>query len=350
MNGESIFSKIEEKCERNICEKETNPKEVHVYHYELSKWSGSNPAGFNITVNDIQNIKTNFINKNKNQKDLQSLKDKSIKPSPNEQISKMLKCRFKNKNPFNNIEFPLLVGARKILEYMYQSWSDQSICDLILMTRDGEVLTHQILLAYYSPYLQNLFCNQKYKILTFNIPEFNRETIILIIHFLYTFEIELIPKTVIEILYFSEKTHIDILIKLCCDFLMSTLNWGNSLVYLSISINHDLFTCTEACLKYIETMQPIVVEHPHLPILLFKHIKKIIENFKCTFCSSVILELILKWIAHDLSDRINYTEAIFNDLNLSKIGYMEIIVIQESFKCLLEIPIIKKHVSISTNS
>ena len=336
MTTGSFFSNFDDKLTETRCS-ETRP-----FEYEqcgITDWTSCVPSIQVISIEEIERVKENLIsNINEDSCSLKtySKKYKSAERNSIEKIKRKLEKYFLNSAKIKEIGFPLTFSSRKVLEFMYASWFNQRVCDLILVTKDGEVLTHQLLIAFYSPIFEKNFISHNCKRLTLKVKECSRETVLAIIRFLYIREIELNCNTLLEVLVFANKIHLDILKQLCEDYLVSTIDWNNSILYLSISINNNLPGATTECLKYLHEMQPSLLLHPHFPLILYKHLDALTTHLKNTICSSILLEIILEWVKYSPTTRTKHIKELFKKVDFNCISEYHICPIFENFKRLLQ--------------
>lgn len=85
-----------------------------------------------------------------------------------------------------------LQGAGKVLDFLYNVWQDQKLCDVLVTASGGSVQAHRVALGAYSDALNKTFFNYNCgDMIKLDLSDFRSEVVMAILHFLYTTELDL---------------------------------------------------------------------------------------------------------------------------------------------------------------
>ena len=344
MSNKILFSKIDFKPKpkkKIFCHKIKKPTVQQFYLSGLTKLDLNE---IKISINDIENVKNEVFDEVQCET-VTKAADMTVEPyTANDEVKNMLKRRYLKSKIVNEIDFPLLFGARKVLEYMYSAWTHQCLCDLILKTRRGEILTHQVLFSAYSLPFKQYFFENKHKVFAFDLSEFSRESILCIVRYLYTREIKINCLNLVEIVKFAKRTQIDLLQKISEEYLVANLNWQSSLLHYCIAVNNNLVRSRDTCLEFIGRMEPPVTSHPHLLQILLNHLTVLLNFLKPKIPTKELLKIVLEWMSYDVKERICHAENLFAYFDFTKISEKKIEIF-EKYKNVIDNDDVKKILS-----
>lgn len=98
-------------------------------------------------------------------------------------------------------ESQYLQGAKRVLKYMQDLWQDHKLCDVILECNGGRLNAHKVALGAYSEKLSKNFSEFPItELLTIDLREFSKESVYVVLVFVYTTELNINNKNVGEVL------------------------------------------------------------------------------------------------------------------------------------------------------
>ena len=142
--------------------------------------------------------------------------------------------------------------VHKVMKNLYDSWLDQSQCDVAIITDEGEIMSHQALLSSFSSTLAHQFKANKpshdgdngpdgpQQIAVIDMSRFSKETITDVLHFLYTTDLRLTDSNVTRFLMVAKKLELDVVSKKCEEYLLREGPNDDLLLHYFIANNCDL--------------------------------------------------------------------------------------------------------------
>ena len=111
-------------------------------------------------------------------------------------------------------------GARRVLKYMQNLWQNNKLCDVILECNGGRLKAHKVALGAYSEKLSKNFAEFPItELLTIDLREFSKESVHVILLFVYTTELNISNMNVAEVLSCSAELDITYVKNSCIVFL-----------------------------------------------------------------------------------------------------------------------------------
>ncbi|WAR28043.1 BTBD2-like protein [Mya arenaria] len=113
--------------------------------------------------------------------------------------------------------------------------SDDVLCDVTILAGEDkrEVRCHQFILASRSPVFYTMFCGSLPEAGVVKIPDVEVDVLRPVVRFMYTGEIQLMPDSVMTVMYAAKKYDIRPLINRCNTFLQKKLQSTMSASFLT---------------------------------------------------------------------------------------------------------------------
>lgn len=179
------------------------------------------------------------------------------------------------------------------------------LCDVVLVAQGSEIHAHKLVLATCSTMFYWQFSNDR------NLGQLNRieienisfETLSAVVEYLYTSEVFITEKNVLDLLAAAYMLVLKDLQIACHDFLKVNLKPSNCLQYRNIA---KLFKCNELIPKldnYIGVHLFEIASHPEFLELPYNQLIRIISSDELSTREENVLECVFKWVRHDLQTR-----------------------------------------------
>ena len=111
-------------------------------------------------------------------------------------------------------------AARRVLHFMYTLWRNERLCDVVIQTAGEKLIAHKVALAAYSDALdEKLKDFTPSDVIAINMCDFQYDVVHMMLHFIYTVEIDLNIDNIGPVLACAIELGIDIVIHLCKEFL-----------------------------------------------------------------------------------------------------------------------------------
>ena len=93
-------------------------------------------------------------------------------------------------------------GAQKVLDFLYNIWQEQKLCDVLITANDGDIQAHKIALGAFSDALLTTFYHYNPDdMVRINLSDFRSDVIMSILYYLYTTELELNSHVIGQVKY-----------------------------------------------------------------------------------------------------------------------------------------------------
>jgi hypothetical protein len=154
-------------------------------------------------------------------------------------------------------------SARRMMQYLHQAWLDQVLCDLLLVTADGYLLTHKTVLTACSPSLDTLYRHQHQLlqqtgqehaaglVAQLDLEEFSMEPVADIVNFAYTGDIELNNRNIGQVTACSKELDIGLLVRICRKYLIDACDPYNVILHYSVAANNEFVDLRDRLLTVI---------------------------------------------------------------------------------------------------
>ena len=230
-------------------------------------------------------------------------------------LSSFLMKRYKPQAPENDIIYSDVL--KRIIRYLHKSWLNQSMCDAIISTDGGDILTHQVILAAYSPTLESLFEQNKRPLPQFvqiNMNDYPRDTIIDIVNFLYTTNLKVDCKSVANLVAVARQLDLPEIINICGSFLTKNYDHDNIFLHYSVAANNLLRNSKNYLVKVIAMNFSLLVHHNHFLYIPIDRLNEILAHESLSGEELDILLAVIKWIDFNRQERIQFSKQLFSHI------------------------------------
>ena len=209
-------------------------------------------------------------------------------------------------------------GTRKVVQFMHNSWVDQTLCDVVIFTDGGDIMAHQTVLGAYSPTLASLFRQNPsgpgtlQHTAQINMSDYPRETVSDVINFLYTTDIQLDCKTIGPVVACARQLDLTVVVQICEDYLVDTCDADNIILHYSVAANNDLTEIRDRFQNIIAQGFNEIYKHKHFPFL---PIDRLVAILTSTFLCSPELDIfyaIVKWTDFSRQERLPYARQLLS--------------------------------------
>ena len=209
-------------------------------------------------------------------------------------------------------------GTRKVVQFMHNSWVDQTLCDVVIFTDGGDIMAHQTVLGAYSPTLASLFRQNPsgpgtlQHTAQINMSDYPRETVSDVINFLYTTDIQLDCKTIGPVVSCARQLDLTVVVQICEDYLVDTCDADNIILHYSVAANNDLTEIRDRFQNIIAQGFNEIYKHKHFPFLPVDRLVAILTS--AVLCSPEldIFYAIVKWTDFSRQERLPYARQLLS--------------------------------------
>lgn len=160
-------------------------------------------------------------------------------------------CASETNCPFDYSDNLFVELSRRTMRFLHEAWLDQTLCDLTLITADGNILMHKTVMASSSSTLNDLYRQQEGLLqqaghdhtaglaAQLDLSEFSMEPVADVANFTYTGSISLDNKNIGPVTACSTELGIGLLIKICRKYLLDACDPHNIILHYSVAANND---------------------------------------------------------------------------------------------------------------
>ncbi|ESN94440.1 hypothetical protein HELRODRAFT_164284 [Helobdella robusta] len=207
--------------------------------------------------------------------------------------------------------------TKKIMKEYYKNWLSQTMCDLAITTENGDVLTHQIILATYSPTLETLINQNKRPLSHFvqiNMTDYPRDAVADVLNFLYTTNLKVDCKNIASLVAIARQLDLPEIINMCGIYLTKNFDQDSIFLHYSVAANNQLKNSKNFLLKVIASNFSVLVHHNHFKYIPVNRLKKILTHESLSGEELEILLAVIKWIDFNRADRTQYARQLFSHI------------------------------------
>jgi len=229
----------------------------------------------------------------------------------------LLRSRSTDGNWSNNKDTSYIAGARRVVDYMYDLWRQEKLCDLIIRVNDAEVKGHKLAVAAYSDTLaQQFYQFPPEEIVAIDLQQFSRDLVRSIVAFVYTTRIDITDQNIDDTLGCSLHMGIDVIINLCEDYL-SHYAISNALLYYAIAEKYDLLKLQNRIYLFIlKNFVEISTTANFLYVPFDRLVTLLNEDGLCVPSEVSVFKAILTWIDHNRQERITFAPFLMRCVRL----------------------------------
>ena len=211
--------------------------------------------------------------------------------------------------------------STKFLMYMHRMWLEQEMCDMVIHAAGGNIMTHQSLVATYSPALSCLFSqNNIQKIASIKMCNVSVEVLADVLNFLYTTELKLNERIIEQVILCAKQLNIPLILEICKDYLIKYHNPENIIFHYSLAANYKLEPVNDDLMRLIAQN----LEHyKDQTCIVFLPMERLYCLFKHPFVKSTpksLFEILVKWISYDRCERLASSKRLFDLIDFEKIS------------------------------
>ncbi|XP_052801839.1 BTB/POZ domain-containing protein 2-like [Mya arenaria] len=162
--------------------------------------------------------------------------------------------------------------------------SDDILCDVNILAGEErqEVRCHRFMLASRSPVFYTMFCGSLPEEGVVKIPDVEADVLRTVVRFMYTGEIQLMPESVMAVMYAANKYDIQPLINRCKTFLEKTIAIDNVCVILDQALKFAEDDLVQQCLSFVSKTTDQVFQSNGFLCMSSEALKLILEKEKET--------------------------------------------------------------------
>ncbi|XP_052010424.1 kelch-like protein 3 [Xyrauchen texanus] len=208
---------------------------------------------------------------------------------------------------------------RKAFGLMNDLRSRRMLCDVLLVAGEVEVPAHRVVLASCSPYFCAMFTGDmsESKAHLIEIRDVDGETLVKLVNYIYTAEIEVSEDNVQVLLPAACLLQLMDVQQVCCDFLQAQLHPTNC---LGIRAFADLHACTgllSLAHAYAEQHFTDVMLGEEFMALSLQQVWSLISSDKLTVSTEEkVFEAMIAWIKHNKEARFEYMPKLMEHVRL----------------------------------
>ena len=212
------------------------------------------------------------------------------------------------------------ISSKGILKYLYDSFLEQENCDFIVKTKSGDVMSHQLVVAAFSPSVDSYLKSQKKKFqqpLMVNLEECSLEAVANVLNFLYTTDITLNSLNIGFISNVSVRLDIPLLNHVSNDYLVQTLDKENAFLHLSVSMNNKYLSALHI-FKFIALNFSEIIDHEHLLLLPFESFYTLLTHPSLRVKEVELFLSIANWINFNRASRMKHNKMLLSLVNFHR--------------------------------
>ncbi|ESN94439.1 hypothetical protein HELRODRAFT_164283 [Helobdella robusta] len=235
--------------------------------------------------------------------------------------------RFRTRRTLDNYDPAHKKCSMDVLQYIYTNFLDQTSCDVIVRTRDGDIMCHQLVLGTYSPTIDSYLKNSKKNLqntLLIKIQDCSLEAVADSLNFLYTTDILLNCLNIGFITDVSTQLDLTLLCRLCNDYLVQTVEIDNAFLHLSVALNNNFIGAIEI-LKFIALNFYDLIEHEHLMILPYDKFLTIITHPMLSAKEIEVFRAVVNWVNCNRPGRIQHARSLLGMIRFNLIDPGELV-------------------------
>jgi len=172
-------------------------------------------------------------------------------------------CASNTSCPANYHDELFIESSRRAFQYLHGAWLDQVLCDVTLITSDGHLLAHKVVLTAGSPSLDALYRHQQHVLMDaghehtselaaqLDLSDFSMEPVADVVNFVYTGDIDLDNKNIGQVTACCRELGIALLVNICRKYLIDACDPYNVVLHYSVASNNAFNDLSERLLTVI---------------------------------------------------------------------------------------------------
>ena len=214
----------------------------------------------------------------------------------------------------SSVEGPYMTAAKRVLDFMYNLWLKNRLCDVTITSSDGKTLVaHKIALGAYSNVLTEKFQQQPSgSVCHLHLTSYNAAVIHSILEFVYTTDMSLNDHVIDPVLGCSLETGLDIVVQICTNYLS---NYGveTALHYHAITQKYDLVDLENAIFSFICEYFIDISKSKSFLKANVKIVRALVNEDRLNVTSELdVFNAILAWIDFNRQERISFAPGLIS--------------------------------------
>ena len=211
-----------------------------------------------------------------------------------------------------------IAGAKRVLEFMYNMWTKNRLCDVRITTDDNQVFTaHKVALGAYSNRLLEEFNNHTNdKAYTLNVSGFTARTIGQILNFIYTTNLELTDDNIESMIGCSLALGIDLVTEICQEYL-GHYDINSALFYHAVAIKYEIEDLAARiydfiCSRFVEITK--TRQYSRAPVAT---VKRLLDEDRLNVSSEMDVFLAaLTWLEYRREERLSLAPTLVRSIRM----------------------------------
>ena len=127
---------------------------------------------------------------------------------------------------------------QRFINNLWQHQQKNEFCDFTLTTNNTSIECHKLVLSSASSYFYQLLCDSEYNINIFDVTPLPEYILRTVVAFMYNSEYIIDDENVIELLKLSGTWNLDILIKLCVEYMTDNITINNACRFYNFALDN----------------------------------------------------------------------------------------------------------------
>ena len=161
---------------------------------------------------------------------------------------------------------------------LWQHQQKNEFCDFTLTTNNTSIECHKLVLSSASSYFSQLLCDSEHETNIIDVTPLPEHILRIVVAFMYNSEYVIDNENVIELMKFSGNWNLDILAKLCVEYMKDNITINNACRFYNFASDNDDQHNSRIANKFIRENFTILHESGQLRKLPIKNFTTIIEH------------------------------------------------------------------------
>ena len=167
---------------------------------------------------------------------------------------------------------------QRFINNLWQHQQKNEFCDFTLTTNNTSIKCHKLVLSSASSYFSQLLCASEHNINNIDVTPLPEHILRTVVAFMYNSEYVIDSENVIELIKLSETWNLDILAKLCVEYMNDKITINNACWFYNFASDNDDQHKSQIINKFIREHFTSLHESGLLSELSLKNFTTIIEH------------------------------------------------------------------------